>query len=130
MNCKWWVVNLECNSCEVGIMILEVGIQSTSCRIAYLSCEDWNYKFWGEIASFEIVIVCWVCGCMKFEFVCRNFCLFKINLKLLITSLTFKIFLKFHVKMQKIYNLIILFYSILLHYLNSFIGFKDIFIFM
>ena len=65
MNCKLWVGNLEWKSCEVGVVILEVGIQSMSCKIAYSSCGDWNYKFWGEIASFEIVIANWVCGYMK-----------------------------------------------------------------
>jgi hypothetical protein len=65
MNCKLWVENLECKSCEVGVVILEVGIQSWSCKIKYSSCGDWNYKFWGEIASFEIVIANYVCGCVK-----------------------------------------------------------------
>jgi len=48
--------NLEYESCEVGIVIVEVGIQSWSCKITYSSCGDWNYKFSCEVASFDIVI--------------------------------------------------------------------------
>lgn len=49
------VVKLE--SELVKNVILEVGIQSWSYEIASSSCGYWNYKFWGEIVSFEMQVL-------------------------------------------------------------------------
>ena len=124
MSWKLGVQKLWSWSCDLGSWHTKLELQNQIFKLWRLKLQvlRWDCKFWDcncklslWVCEIEIVIVCWVCKCVKFALVCCNMCLSKTNLKLLITNLTFKTFLKFHVKMQKIQNL--LFFSILFYYI-------------